>query len=245
MISVMNKDIGKKGIRYMDIRFTFHRNLFQFFLPYTLIPLYLYTLVLLIIFPTDLSSQVGSEAQFNYAKTLFDKGEYFDAVTEFKRLLFFDKFEQYSFSANKMIGLSYKQGAKLSDAIRYLTLAEIHAPTADDIYDCRIETIKIYILRRTTSKALFLLDSISNDSRFSSDINEINYWKGWAYIFSDDWEKASQSFALVDSNHFLKTFCDSVDIDLYNVTLAKVISLVPGLGQFYTGEYISGLISIS
>jgi tetratricopeptide (TPR) repeat protein len=198
----------------------------------------------MIISPTVLTSQTESEKQFQYAETLYDQEEYFDAITEFKRLIFFDKSELHSYSANKMIGLSYKQGAKFSDAIHYLTLAEINAPTLDDIYECRIEIIKINILRRTTSKALSMLDSLSNDSRFSSDINEINYWKGWAYIFSDDWDKASESFAKIDSNHPLKNFCDSLNNDLYSVTLAKALSIIPGLGQFYTGEYVSGLLSI-
>jgi len=202
--------------------------------------------ILLILFFNYVSmfSQNSFEEQFNFAESLYDSENYFDAVTEFKRLLFYDRSEQYSYSANKMIGLSYKQGAKFSDAIRYLTLAEINAPTSDDTYECRIEIIKINILRRTTSKALTLLDSLSADSRFGSDINEINYWKGWAYIFSDDWEKASATFAMIDSKHQLKNFCDSVDNNFYNVTLAKVLSIIPGLGQFYTGEYTSGILSI-
>jgi len=203
-----------------------------------------YALSILLLCNSAAYSQDSFDEQYNYAQSLFNEENYFDAVTEFKRLLFFDMSEQYSFSANKMIGLSHKQGAKFSDAIRYLTLAKIQATTSIDIYNCRIEIIKINILRRTISKALSLLDSLSNDPGFRINIDEINYWRGWAYIFSDDWEKASQSFALIDSNHFLTTFCDSVDNDLYSVTLAKVLSHIPGLGHFYTGEYLSGLLSI-
>ena len=37
----------------------------------------------------------------------------------------------------------------------------------------------------------------------------------------------------------------SISIQFYNVTLAKILSIfIPGTGQFYTGEYISGLISL-
>ncbi len=35
--------------------------------------------------------------QFNLAKKLYDEENYFDAITEFKRLLFFDESEKYSF----------------------------------------------------------------------------------------------------------------------------------------------------
>ena len=120
----------------------------------------------------------------------------------------------------------------------------MNASSSEQIFNSKIEIIKVNILRRTTNRALTLLDELRNDERFNDKSNEINYWAGWTYIFADDWEKASSSFALIDSAHFLKTFCDSVDNDLYNVTLAKALSIVPGLGQFYTGEYVSGFISL-
>jgi hypothetical protein len=184
------------------------------------------------------------QQQFDLAKKLYDEEKYFDAVTEFKRLLFFDETRNFSYEANQLIGLSYKEGAKFSDALHFLTLAEMNASTNEQIFDSKIEIIKINILRRTTNRALSLLDELRNDERFSDKADEINYWTGWTYIFADDWEKASEEFALIDSNYFLKTFCDSVKSDLYDPTIAKALSIVPGMGQFYTGEYVSGLISI-
>jgi TM2 domain-containing membrane protein YozV len=203
-----------------------------------------FILLVLLIDAATLIAQDPFEEQFNFAKKLYDEENYFDAVTEFKRLLFFDKAGQYSYEANRSIGLSYKYGAKFFDALRHFTLAEIQAPTLQGVYDCRFEIIKINILRRTIDQALALLDTLANDTRFSVSKDEINYWRGWAYIFEDDWEQAALSFASIDSNHALRTFCDSVDNGLYDVTLARVLSIVPGAGQFYTGEYISGLISL-
>ncbi len=100
------------------------------------------------------------------------------------------------------------------------------------------------ILRRTTQRALALLDSLENDVRFDKNLEEINYWRGWAYIFSDDWRKASLSFSKIQPNHELADFCDSVNNDFYNVDACKILSIIPGAGQFYTGEYVSGIISI-
>jgi hypothetical protein len=189
-------------------------------------------------------AQDAFQEQFNAAKKLYDEENYFDAVTEFKRLLFFDKTGNYNFDANKLIGLSYKEGAKFSDAITYLSMSEMYATTEQQIFETKIEIIKINILRRTTARAIALLDDLKKDNRFKDKAVEINYWTGWAYIFSDEWKKASEFFALIDSNQILKTFCDSVGNDLYSVNLAKALSIVPGMGQFYTGEYVSGLISI-
>jgi len=202
--------------------------------------------IIIFIFISNMSlyAQDSFEDQFNLAKHLFDEEKYFDAVTEFKRLLFFEKSGEYSFQSNRLIGLSYKNGAKYSDALHYLTLAEMQSSTTEEIYNCRIEIIKINILRRTTQRALALLDTLADDTRFSNNLEDINYWRGWTYIFSDDWEMASSSFSEIQPNYQLALLCDSIANDLYSAQLAKFLSIVPGAGQFYTGEYVSGLISI-
>ena len=138
--------------------------------------------------------QHSYDEQFNYAKKLYEEENYFDAVTEFKRLLFFDESNNYSFESNYLMGLSYKYGGKFSDALLHFSIADMSARTSEEDFDCRIEIIKINILRRTTVKALTLLDSLAIDPEFKNKSDEINYWRGWAYIFSDDWEKAAATF---------------------------------------------------
>lgn len=196
------------------------------------------------ILATNLSAQDSFPDQFNLAKKLYEEEKYFDAVTEFKRLLFFYEGDNYSYESNLLIGLSYKEGAKFSEAIQHFALAELNSKNIDEVFIARLEIIKANILRRTTARALNILDSLLNDSRFASKIDEINYWRGWTYIFSDDWENASLSFSAIQLKHHLALLCDSIANDLYNPQLAKILSIVPGAGQFYTGEYVSGLISI-
>ncbi len=190
-------------------------------------------------------AQNSFDAQFNFAKKLYSDEHYFDTVTELKRLLFFDENSEYNYKANLLISKSYKQGAKFSDAIRYLTLAELNAKNIDELFETRIEIIRINILRRTTRRALKLLDSLGSDERFIDRKDEIKYWRGWAYMFADDWEQAAKTFAEIDTNHVLKTLSEEVRNDLYSVSFAKTISyIIPGAGQIYTGEYISGLLSL-
>ena len=192
----------------------------------------------------QLAAQNTFEQQYDHAKNLYKEEKYFDAVTEFKRLLYFDESNKYEYEANYLIALSYKNGIKFSDAVKHFSIADLNSITDDQIFEARIEIIKVNILRRTTERALTLLDSLQNDSRFSDRISEINYWRGWAYIFSDDWEKASLTFSKIETEHRLALVCDSLADDLYDPALAKTLSIIPGAGQFYTGEYVSGLISI-
>ena len=203
-----------------------------------------FALLFVLILTSNLFGQDSFANQFNFAKKLYEDEKYFDAVTEFKRLLFFYDGDIYSYESNLLTGLSYKNGAKFSEAIQHFTLAELNSKNVDEVFEARLELIKVNILRRTTARALTLLDSLQRDSRFSNQIDEINYWRGWAYIFSDDWENASLSFLIIEPEHPLALLCDSLANDLYDPKLAKTLSIVPGAGQFYTGEYVSGIISI-
>ena len=203
-----------------------------------------FVIAIVLLFLANVFPQTTFEAQYNYAENLYEEENYFDAITEFKRLLFFDESGSYTYGANFFIGLSYKMGGKYSEALQYLSLAQLNSDDDRTYFDCSIEIIRINILRRTKQRAFILLDSLTSDKRFQDKLAEINYWKGWAYIFSSEWDKAAMTFSEIKSAHKLASLCDSVNNELYDSELAKYLSIVPGAGQFYTGEYVSGLISI-
>jgi len=190
-------------------------------------------------------AQNSFDDQFKLAQQLYDNENYYDAITELKRLLFFEQDGEYSYKANDLIGQSYKQGGKFTDAIRYFTLAEINAGDTEQIYHQKIEIVRVNILRRATGQAFKILDSLEADLRFKDKIDELNYWRGWTYMFADDWENAATTFAKIDTDHPLKELAENVDDNLYSVGFAKTISyIIPGAGQFYTGEFVSGILSL-
>jgi TM2 domain-containing membrane protein YozV len=194
---------------------------------------------------TCINAQTELFEQFHYAQSLYENENYFDAVTEFKRVLFFDDQKEFQYSANFYIADSYKSGGMFSEAIRYFTLAELASQTIDDVYICKVENIKLNILRRTTERANRLIDELLSDERFTNKTKELYYWKGWSYIFSDKWEEASNEFSKIKPDHELSSFSQAIYDSLYNVQFAKVLSyFIPGAGQFYTGEYLSGILSL-
>lgn len=202
-------------------------------------------ILFLSIFSAKIVAQDVFVKQYDLAKQFYADENYYDSVTELKRLLYFDKSETYNFKANILIGESYKEGGKFADAVKHFTLAEINAASSDELYYSRIENVRVNILRRTTGHALNLINSLEDDERFSSKKDELNYWRGWAYIFADDWENAAFSFGEIDNQHELKLLAEKVEDEKYSVNFAKISSMIiPGAGQFYTGEYVSGLLSL-
>jgi len=203
--------------------------------------------IILLILNLILSNLLAQDLdkQYNYANSLFNSEKYFDAITEYKRLLYFEKSEQYNYQSNFNIGLSYKFGAKYDEAIKKFYLSEMSAKSDSQKIKSRLQRIRINILRRTTDNALVMLNELHKEFPNQVDSNTIAYWQGWAYIVADDWENASLAFDKIDSEHPLKKIANEVEDNKYSVTFATLISyILPGSGQFYTGNYVSGLLSL-
>jgi tetratricopeptide (TPR) repeat protein len=185
------------------------------------------------------------EKQYQLSFELYKQEKYFDTITELKRLIFFDTQAQYAYRANSLIARSYKMGGHLQEAIIYFNKALLNASADEELFEAKLEIIKINILRRTTDNALRLLDHLDTQVVFEDRYDQINFWRGWAYIFNDDWESASSYFNKISPNHEMKILCDQVDSEKSSVTFAKLISfIVPGSGQFYTGNYLNGFLSL-
>lgn len=192
---------------------------------------------------TFLPAQDILRHQFAVAESLFAEQQYYNSITELKRVQFFDSLKFYLYPANYLIAKCYKGGAKYNDAIKYFRLALSGARNSDEIYDIKSEIIRCNILRSTTEQALLELDLL--ESEFKNKQHEINYWRGWSNIFDDKWGEAARFFERIQIDHPLKKFSDSIENAKYSILFPKLISyILPGVGQFYTGSYISGLMSL-
>lgn len=193
----------------------------------------------------SVQAQYQLSSQFDYANTLFKTGNYFDAITEYKRLIFFDSTKTFFYRSSFQIGKCYKAGAKFDEAIKYFSISELNASDDLERFDSKIEIVRCNILRGTTSRANQLLNEMELKYAGNDSKDSINYWHGWAYMFEDDWTSAAASFAKINPNHELKSICDRVEKDKVSVTFATVISyILPGAGQIYTGNFLSGLLSL-
>ena len=201
--------------------------------------------IIFFLFVLSLKAQDNLSIQLDFANNLFNSNQYYDAITEYKRLQFFDSVKTFNYEINYRIGECYKAGAKYDDAVKYFLLAELNARTDDELFDSKTQIIRSNILRRTSDRALQLCDEIEKDQRFSGKRDQINYWRGWAYIFADKWDEAAKSFAKINSNHELKKLAEQTEKAKVSVTFAKVISyILPGAGAIYTGKFLSGLMSL-
>jgi len=206
--------------------------------------IYFLSLMLIFLVEDYFPQHYHLKSQFVYAEDLFKSGEYFDAATEFKRLLFFDSSGYFSVKAEIYTGLSYKKGGYYSEAIKHLLSGMIRISDPDSIYQVKAEIVKCNILRRTTSLAREIIGGMEEGISDSSRIKELNLLKGFSYVFDNQWEKASEFFNR-GGNGELAAISGMTENELYSVTAAKILSVfIPGAGQIYTGNYLNGLISL-
>ena len=151
-------------------------------------------LVILMFLLSPVYAQYNLEYQYDLAEKLFEAGDYYDAITEYKRLLFFDSENKFSHEANYKIGKCYKAGAKLDDAIKYFSIAVKNTDDKELEFKTQIEIVKLNILRRTTARAFDLLRDLEMSFKSTEKYNEIIYWRGWTNIFENKWELASEEF---------------------------------------------------
>lgn len=203
----------------------------------------IFILAVFIFIPAGLFCQGNLEEQYYLAKDLYEKERFFDAVTEFKRLIFFDDSAAYKAESEYYIGLCYKKGGFYSEAIEHLVSAKRINKDDELAYKIRIEIIKNNILRRTIKNAfqeITALDTVVNDFEKKRELKTLT---GFAHAFSENWDAAAKCFR--ESGYYeLAGLFTKTSGEMYSEIKAQIFSaVVPGAGQIYTGNYINGIIS--
>lgn len=181
----------------------------------------------------------------NLGDYFFKQEAYREAVTEYKRILFFEDFENrgdvlYNLAnsyyhwnrpreAEKiLLDLSVHNSSKEVDIKAMALLARIHW----DSYN--------YEAMRTT------LDELSLELK-PSDKQDIQYIKAWTYIYQAEWDRGMRIFQDLQDpglDSLVEELRGVYDVPQNSVALARLLSrFVPGWGQLYSGDYENAIYS--
>lgn len=201
--------------------------------------------LLIFVSATALPAETDSllQAQLRYSNKLFSEEKYFDAVTEYKRLIYFDGLKQLHFTAYCKMAECFRSGARLDDAISAYTSAIQCSPNTSAKDKIKLEIAKLQMLKQDFGASLSILQDLEKSLEQKSTVS---YWRGWIYMFMDRWEDASKEFSISDSTIKLKDFCDSISQKRYDPEKARLLSaILPGTGQLYTGNYFQAAVSFA
>ncbi len=183
------------------------------------------------------------KSQLAFADSLFKSGNYYQAITEYKRYLFFDEDSSAAGYCFSQIAESYKAGGFYEKAENNFREAMKFEKSINAQKTTEVDLIRTMILSRKTNCALNELDTFEN--KFGDSLIA-DYWRGWTYLLNNQPELASFYFNESLAGKEISERLNKIISDEYPLFNIKLMSyILPGSGQIYTGHYFSGAVSFA
>ena len=182
------------------------------------------------------------EKQFEYAESLFKEGDYYRAITEYKRFIFFSPEENKTEKCYFKIGESYFKAKKWADAAEALKVFITKFPYSSMLNNALyLKGMAEKNLGRYDD-ALSTFDQIIKVSS-GEYRNKAIYQSALVLVDMEEWKRASETFSQIPKESVLFPAASNFSSGLENIdnlprkspeiagTLAAV---VPGAGHLYT-----------
>ncbi len=187
------------------------------------------------------------QQEYEHALELYHQHEYASAISSFRRVVFFDRIN-YPLSY-KLLGDCYKQTGEKTKSLYYYNLAR-SAPVSDSLStEIDFAVIAVHLMFNEPNFALINLFSLHfGDNNYFQQKTDF-YYSLTYYLLHDFDQSRDYFFKIVDTtNPKLRCSVDSLYSaaqrnEKSSVYLPMFLSIVPGLGQFYLGEYNASLNS--
>jgi outer membrane protein assembly factor BamD (BamD/ComL family) len=188
-----------------------------------------------------------------FADALFQDGDYYRAITEYKRFLFLHPLDARAGRIQLQIGLSYLRGQQWEDARQtFATIAQQHP-------DAAIRGEAAFLIGETAyqqgryTQAIEALRPVAERYAQTPVGEKARYRLGWSYLHARQWPQASDAFAAIDTTSPLfpsaRLLADASreaeQLPRKSPALAGLMSaVIPGTGHFYTGRYRDGTLAL-
>ncbi len=199
--------------------------------------------------PVLAKAAAGAEEIRSFAEHLFSQGEYYRAITEYKRLLF--HYPQYpeAGEVRLQIGDCYLKGEQWDEAIAYfqsLLMLKLPEKTKSRLL---YKIGEAYYAKAEYTNARRQLEALINQFPDSPEVAGARYLIGQSYLKQAYWLKAGDEFGRinkgVDAEGLSREVRKGVDLPYKSPGLAGGLSAaVPGLGQLYTGRRQDALMAL-
>lgn len=196
-----------------------------------------------------------SKDLFDFALYLYKENQYYRAISEFQRFIFYFPDDKRVPEASLYIAKSYFFGEQYDEVIRYSTnsLKNINDNRLKDKFYFYIASS--YLLKNEYEKSLKIFKNLKD---FSSDntISEYSHYKLiWVFIFQHKWNEAFSEVLefqkkrpeskLVNELKFLKDdLKPGINFKKISPTLSAIFSaIIPGAGQVYAKRPGDGIVA--
>ncbi len=201
--------------------------------------------------------RINADQQYDYAESLFEQGEYIQAVTEYERFLHFFPDDPRKREAAYRIGMAYFNSRAFSEAIdafRRVIDTYDGSPLSlqNEVTEAFFQISKAYLALNQPGQAVANLQNLITLAE-NREVQDAAFHRiGWIYLEAGEWDRARFYLAQISpenrETYRLEKIADTLErvdeIPTRNPALAGTLSaVVPGSGYVYTGRYRDALIS--
>ncbi len=175
-----------------------------------------------------------------FARSLYVKGDYYRAITEYKRSSFHGREVRTKRWASYRIGECYRKSGRSLSGLSYSADAAWFG-VKDDLTDsCVISLAKSYIELGQYRSARGILDSLENEGDTQRAL-----LTGWTYLLESDYQNARAVFLSAGADSLAQLSLQGENIHDKSPLVAGVLSaVIPGSGQLYAGAYKHGVVTL-
>ncbi|MBW2569656.1 MAG: tetratricopeptide repeat protein [Deltaproteobacteria bacterium] len=189
--------------------------------------------------------------QFEYAESLFKEGDFYRAITEYKRFIFFFPEEEKAEKCYFMIGKSYFKAKKWVEAIDAMKVFIAKFPRSfmlnDALYLKGVAEKKF----KKYDDALSTFEEIIKTSSGEYK-NKAIYQNALVLVDIEDWKRASKTFLKIPEESVLSPAARIFSSGLENfdnlprkspATAGVLAAIIPGAGHLYTERPRDALVA--
>ncbi|MBN1754612.1 tetratricopeptide repeat protein [bacterium] len=194
-----------------------------------------------------------------FGDELFENGLYYDAVTEYKRFLFYHPETPLENYLHYKMALAQLRQGEFSGGIQNLEYLIYLSDDQEVSYNASLILVLTHIRLGHFFLAEYeIIDKISTYN-VPSKLVELFYWYGWLFLLQGRWDEAREAFMEIiemgdtESQYYYghayalvkEMKLQPENIEHRSEGLAKWLSaVVPGSGQIYAGKWKEGINSL-
>lgn len=188
-------------------------------------------------------SSISDADLLNLAKHLSRTGNPDEAITEYKRFLFFHPDDVRAASIYREIAFAYRSQGLWQDAINTLLNAVQSAEDNEEKSEYQLDLAVTLIAVKNYDLAILETIKVILRTPSGPQYRRALFLQSIAYIYQFRWEEAREALKNYSSDESLNRYFDeAVNLTQKSPRTAKILSaILPGSGQIYAGDWKGGL----
>lgn len=203
------------------------------------------TILFLSVPPLVFTQEEEEKSQLGFAHYLFDKGHYYQAVTEYERFIYFNPHHPSVPEARLKIAFCYKRGEQYDKAIELFRVLADEYRDHDVGNEAAYNVGKCFLLSKDYEQALIEFESFIKDNPDTPLADKAQWSSAWTSIYLEDYASAKEHLLRVRENSDYQQPSQELASALEQLPhlphksphLAGFLAaVIPGAGHLYTGK---------